>query len=105
MISPPLSADPAPLFVHEIHLDIEAGVGTTSGQGVAPVVMLSWSEDDGRTWSSDMEASLGAIGQYRRRARFLRLGRSYNRSWRFRITDPVKVAVLGAQARIEAGVS
>ena len=105
VVCPPLSADPRPIFVHEIYLDLEAGVGLTSGQGSDPTVMLSWSDDDGRTWSSDVEASLGALGNCRWRASFSRLGRSRNRSFRFRITDPVKVALLGAHARFDVGVS
>ena len=104
-IDPPLSADPRPLFIHELHLDFEAGVGLTSGQGVAPEVLLSWSEDDGRTWSSDRAGSLGALGVYRKRARFTRLGRSYNRSHRWRISDPVKIAILGAAARVDLGAA
>lgn len=103
LVCPPLSAEPDPILVHALELDFEAGVGLTSGQGSDPTVMLSWSDDDGRTWSSDVEASLGALGNYRWRAQFNRLGRSRNRSFRFRITDPVKVAILGARARLEAG--
>jgi len=101
---PPLSSDPRPLFVHELYLDIETGVGITSGQGSDPTVMLSWSEDDGRTWSNDFEASMGALGNHRWRATFSRLGRSRNRTFRARISDPVKVAILGAWARFDVGL-
>ena len=102
IVCPPLSADPNPISVHGLALDFEAGVGLTSGQGSDPVVLLSWSDDDGRTWSNDVSGSLGALGNYRWRAQFNRLGRSRNRSFRFRISDPVKVAILGVKARLEA---
>jgi hypothetical protein len=101
VIDPPLSADPLPISVHEMHLDCEMGVGLTSGQGSAPVTLLSWSDDDGRTWSNDVELSLGAIGLYRNRATATRLGRSHNRSHRWRGSDPVKRAIHGRSARIE----
>lgn len=104
IVEPPLSNDPNPIFVHEMFWDMETGVGLTSGQGVAPVALLSWSDDDGNTWSSDRELSIGALGVRRQRVNFTRLGRSLNRSFRLRITDPVKVAIHGARARIESGV-
>lgn len=102
VIDPPLSADPRPITIYEMHLDCEMGVGLTSGQGSAPVTLLSWSDDDGRTWSSDIELSIGAIGVYRQRSTATRLGRSYSRSHRWRGSDPVKRAIMGRSARIEA---
>jgi hypothetical protein len=104
MVTPPLSADPEPLFIHELVLDMEAGVGLPIGQGSAPKVILAWSDDDGRTWSNDRERTPGALGEYRRRVNFTRLGRSQNRSFRFTVSDPVKVALLQARARVEKGV-
>ena len=101
VVDPPLTTDPAPISIHEMHLNCEMGVGLTSGQGVSPVTLLSWSDDDGRTWTSDIELSLGAIGIYRQRSTATRLGRSYNRSHRWRGSDPVKRAILGRSARIE----
>jgi len=102
---PPLAGDPRPVFIHELYLDVEAGVGLTSGQGSDPTVLLSYSDDDGSTWSSDIEASLGAIGVRRWRATFTRLGRSRNRTFRARISDPVKIAILGAWARFDVGIA
>lgn len=102
MIAPPLSNDPGHIIVHELYLDMETGVGLASGQGSAPIMLMSWSDDDGRTWSNDREMSMGALGNYRTRAKATRLGRSLNRSFRFRVSDPVKVAITGARARIEA---
>ena len=101
VIDPPLSVGPTSIVVHEMHLDCEMGVGLTSGQGSDPVTLLSWTEDDGRTWSADIELSLGLIGEYRQRSTVTRLGRSYNRSHRWRGSDPVKRAILGRSARIE----
>lgn len=105
VVMPPLSAGSVPVSVHELEVDFEAGVGLTSGQGSAPTWMLAWSDDDGRTWSNDREASLGPMGQYRRRARFTRLGRARNRSIRLRVSDPNKVSIFGVRARMEASVA
>lgn len=103
VIDPPLSADPRPIFVHEMYLDAQMGVGLVSGQGSAPVALLDYSDDDGHTFGNDIEVSMGAIGQYRQRASVSRLGRSYNRSYRWRGSDPVKRAILGGAARFEVG--
>ncbi len=54
----------------EIHL--EAGVGLIGATD--PQVMLRWSDDGGHTWSHEVWASMGAIGEYAKRVVFHRLG-------------------------------
>ena len=68
--------------------------------GVTGVAVLQWSDDDGKTWSNEMQASLGAIGDTVR-VRWRRLGKSRTRAFRVTITDSVRVAIVGAaiQAR------
>lgn len=73
----------------------EMGVGTLSGQGVDPQVALSWSDDNGKTWSNERWRSLGPRGQNIRRAQWYRLGSARSRIVRAVITDPVKCAVVG----------
>jgi hypothetical protein len=101
MISPPLSDEPNEIIVHELFVDMEAGVGLTSGDGSDPTLLMSWSDDDGRTYSNEREMKMGALGKYRHRAKATRLGKCLNRSFRFRTSDPVKIAILRARARIE----
>lgn len=91
------------LYWHSMQVDIEAGVGLVTGQGIAPVIMLDWSDDGGHTWSNEKWASMGAIGKYSARAIWKRLGRSRDRIPRITITDPVKRVILGAQATISKG--
>jgi hypothetical protein len=103
---PPLSTGARFGIMSGLFVDMETGVGLASGQGSAPVVMLDWSDDDGRTFGSEVTASLdiGGVGRYRTRVTFNRLGRFSNRTYRLKISDPVKVAILGAEARIEVSV-
>lgn len=61
-----------------------------------PSVMLFWSDDDGNTWSAPMVASCGRIGEFKRRVMFRRLGRSFRRAFKIRITDPVQVVIKNA---------
>jgi len=82
--------------IGRIILDIEAGVGLISGQGSDPQVMLEVSKDGGHTWGQQLWRSFGKIGEYNRRAIWNRIGSSRDHVYRFTITDPVKVIVIGA---------
>lgn len=100
-IFPPIAEGAQFVFMPEMYVDAEMGVGITTGQGSAPVALLDWSDDDGRTWDGAMSASLGAIGKHRQRLTFNRLGRFCSRTFRLSTSDPVKVALLEARARVE----
>lgn len=92
------------LFVYRFELDVEAGVGLTNGQGSDPQVMLRYSRDGGKTWSLQQQwRSMGKIGQYTRRLRWLKQGVGYQFTWQLAITDPVFRTVIAAHADIEIG--
>lgn len=82
---------------HTLQLDVETGVGLSTGQGDDSQVMLRWSDDGGHTWSSEHWASLGKIGEYSYRTFWRRLGASRDRVYEVSGTDPVKIAIIGAQ--------
>jgi len=85
---------------HSLQLDCETGVGLNSGQGSDPQVMLRWSDDAGHTWSNEHWKSMGAIGQYGFRTIWRRLGMTEkirDRVYEVSGTDPVKIAITGAE--------
>ena len=85
---------------HSLQLDLETGVGLNLGQGSDPQVMLRWSDDGGHTWSSEHWVSIGKIGEFYRRAIWRRLGMTMkirDRVYEVSGTDPVKIAVMGAE--------
>lgn len=85
------------LAISRFWLDMETGVGLTTGQGSNPQVMLSWSKDGGHSFGNEVWRSFGAIGNYTARAYWNRLGSpKEGMSWVFKvsITDPVKVAIM-----------
>lgn len=84
----------------ELWMEMEAGVGLSSGQGSDPQIVMQVSKDGGHTWSSELWAPLGKIGEYRKRAVWRRLGRSRDWLFRFRITDPVRTVFVNAWGRI-----
>jgi len=68
--------------------------------GYDPEVMLRWSDDGGHTWSNEHWASMGRIGQYGRRVFWRRLGMTMklrDRVYEVSGTDPVKIAIVGAE--------
>lgn len=87
----------------EIELDIDSGVGLVTGQGSDPQVMMSYSDDGGKSWSSERWKSFGKIGEYMKRVVWRRNGTARERIYRFRITDPVKVNIHGAYANVRLG--
>jgi hypothetical protein len=106
---PPLYSEGKRAFMYSLEVDMEVGVGLASGQGSDPMVMLQWSDDGGRTWSAEITAgmgtSIGAIGEYRTRVTFNRLGSFRQRTLRLSVSDPVKCVIYGINAEIVGGTS
>jgi hypothetical protein len=72
--------------------------------GYNPQVMLRWSDDGGHTWSSEHWSSMGRIGVYKTRTFWRRLGMTMklrDRVYEISGTDPVKIAIVGAQIAID----
>jgi len=84
----------------EIWIDMQMGVGTTTGQGVNPQLMMRISKDGGKTWGNERWANIGQLGDYKAKAKFRRLGRA-DPAWTFEftVTDPVDVTFIGAWGR------
>jgi hypothetical protein len=103
--APAVHADHRRIRFAALTLDMETGVGDAATP--APRVMLDWSDDGGHTWSADtlgaLDGGAGATGEYGRRVVFRRLGSARSRCFRVVVTDPVKVAIIGASLEAEAG--
>lgn len=95
-VAPPSWFDGSDMFHDAIRLDMDTGVGLTSGQGSDPLVVLQYSNDGGNTWGNERVASIGKRGDYKRRIIWRRLGRANERLYRVTITDPVPVRIIGA---------
>lgn len=102
-VSAPIAAEDKRLIHNRLAIDFETGVGLLAGQGEDPKAMLSWSDDGGRSWSGEYMGSIGKLGEYRYRAIWRRLGQARNRVYRLRITDPVRVTIMGAFGDVQGG--
>jgi hypothetical protein len=90
---------------HSLQLDAETGVGLNDGQGSNPQVMLRWSDDGGHTWSNEHWASMGKIGAFFYRTIWRRLGMTLklrDRVYEVSGTDPIKIAIVGAELNVSS---
>ena len=102
----PYHEDRKRIFVSKFELDVETGVGTGSGQGENPVIMLRRSIDGGRTWGQAetwKTMGIGDIGAYGTLLRWFRQGMGRQFVWEITITDPVKRVIYGAHIDADVG--
>lgn len=88
-----------------VQLNLEAGAGLETGQGENPQIMMQISKDGGHTYGVERWVTMGAIGQYKTRANWHRLGQARDWVFKFRITDPVKRVIFGATLELRKGSS
>jgi hypothetical protein len=70
---------------------------------VEPQAMLRWSDDGGHTWSNEHWTSMGTIGSHGTRTIWRRLGMTLklrDRVYEVSGSDPVKVAIMGAELHV-----
>ena len=103
--SAPLHQDRKRIFLSRFELDVQTGVGLTSGQGSNPQIMLSWSKDGGVTFVPlQMWRSMGKVGEYLTRLRWLRMGQARQFVFSLSVTDPVPRVIISAHADIAVGM-
>lgn len=96
----PFSADGETIFSHEIELSMQTGVGDATTPD--PQIRMDYSDDEGRTFVSEIAVSMGKVGEYKTRVRWSRLGSiPDNRILRFKMTDPVEYNVYALFANAE----
>ncbi len=93
------------VFVNRLELDMQVGVGRTTGQGSDPQVMLRWSRDGGVSWSRQQKwRSMGKIGATLQRLRWLSLGNAYQWVFELTISDPVQRTLIATHLDTEIGM-
>lgn len=99
-ISPHGSNDLERVFYSYFQVDMETGVGL-DGNGLAqnPQIVMQYSNDGGHTWSYERTKSVGPIGKTKRRAFWNKCGQGRDRVWKIKISDPVKVVLIGAKVK------
>lgn len=90
------------LTMNSFELILEGGNGNVSC--VNPTVMLSFSDDGGRTFSTEMWASTGSSGNYMWKCNWNALGSFESRILRVRTSDDAHFSIHSASADIEVGI-
>jgi hypothetical protein len=103
--APYLSAEAQWLFLEQVELGTQPGIGLVLGQGRDPMATLEISRDSAHTFVNAGNAPLGRIGDYADRAVWRRLGRARADRLVIRVTqtDPVRCAWTGAWLRTTNG--
>jgi hypothetical protein len=102
-VSQSLSVNDRLLTYNEVVIEVQPGVGLTTGQGSDPQMALQFSDDGGFTWSNELWRSLGAIGNYATRLAWHNLGQSRRRMFSVSVSDPVDVTIIKAYADVDVG--
>lgn len=85
------------IYHDRLELELDVGNAPLMGQGSAPEVMLDVSDDGGVTFRARSNRSLGATGKYRHRVHWDRGGRSRERVYRYRVSDPLPFVVTASR--------
>lgn len=80
----------------------ETGIGDADDDTTAEI-MLRWSDDGGHTWSNWHYRTLGALGEYRHRAVWRRIGRTRRRVFEIKFTENKKCVIYGAYLKTHPG--
>lgn len=91
------------IFTGAFELFLEAGLGTSTGHGSDPKVMLRKSNDGGKTWGPERHASAGKIGQYKKRCLFTRTGMGRDVVFEVSVTDPIPWRLVDAFVELGRG--
>jgi len=89
-----------PLTIGDLGIEDEIVIVNSIDLYVEPQVMLRWSDDGGHTWSNEHWQSMGTQGGYGTRVFWRRLGMTLklrDRVYEISGTDPVKIAIMGAE--------
>lgn len=105
MTSNTIHYDRLPIFVSRLELDMQVGLSDATGQGSNPQIYLQWSKDGAQTWSKLQPArSMGKVGEYMTRIRWLNIGRAYQFVFRIITSDPVKKVLIGTHSDVQVGM-
>lgn len=89
-ITPPAFFDENRQFLHRrLEVFLESGLGTLSGAGSHPIITMATSDDGGKTFRPERQASPGRIGEYPKRVYWNRLAVPRNRVYKFVMSDPI----------------
>jgi len=101
-VTPPIYDGNKRITHDRLWIEFDSGVGLTTGQGSDPQVMLRYSDNHGKTWSNEVWASIGKVGE-EIKVDFTCLGQARSRIYEITVTDPVMRHITGAYLNMRIG--
>ena len=102
-IPPVLHDERKMVFIDRLQLDVEAGLGLTSGQGSDPQITIRMSKTGGKTWGNLRSRDAGVHGAYDQRAIWHRCGAGRAMVPEISASDPIAHRWLDLYADVRQG--
>lgn len=98
--APAITSENSRIYYSAFEVDLEPGLGLTSGQGSDPQIAMRLSNDGGKTWGPEIWRGAGKKGEYSKRIRWERLGMGRRRVFEVSVTDPIPWRLTNAYLRL-----
>lgn len=93
------------LELNAITVELTTGQGLVSGQGQKPRLMMSMSEDGGRSFGTEFWSDIGVTGRYREVVHFYGLGGTADsRVIKLQLSDPVYCSIHRVLGNVDVGI-
>jgi hypothetical protein len=92
----------ADIFMNFLRLEIESGTSLVTAESQ---IIMQYSDDNGRSWSSERWLAIGDQGEYRHELVWYGMGTFKNRMFRFTMSDAIKWVLIKLSADIELGTN
>lgn len=89
------------MFMTSLQLVIEPGASLVTEEAT---IIMQYSDDNGRSWSSERWAQIGEQGDYTYIVKWFGLGDFHNRMFRFTMSDPINWVLISAHGDVEMGI-
>lgn len=95
----PVFADGQRAFHKRFEVVLESGTGFTQDAQV----MMSYSDDGGKTWKAMPDRTMGALGDRHQRVIWHNLGSSRQRVYRCAVSDPIAISITDTLLEVDGG--
>jgi hypothetical protein len=91
----------AKVFMDRFELMIETGTSLVTAESQ---IIMQYSDDNGRSWSSERWLPIGQQGEFRHKLEWFGLGWFYTRMFRFTMSDAIKWTLISAHVDVELDI-
>lgn len=100
-ISPHIAEELERIFHKRLRIDVETGLPSDLDIDDEALIMIRYSDDNGKTWSNERQLGVGEVGEYHKIIETWRLGKGRNRIYEISMSDPYPWAISDAFVEVE----